>query len=109
MNTTEQLTGVFTMKMKENYAVDFYINSNGLYSFHTNSITLDKEILASQKAFLQDFENITLNTEIPVALMAYSSGSTMKNYSLQDYFEPVKFSEMDLVQVVTMTFSDEEI
>lgn len=41
--------------------------------------------------------------------MAYSSGTTMKSYSLQDYFEPLKFSGMDLVQVVTMTFSDEEM
>ena len=109
MNTTEQLTGIFTMQMKDNYAIDFHINSNGLYSFHTDDIMLDKEIVASQKTFLQDFENITLNNEVPVALMAYSSGTTMKSYSLQDYFEPLKFSRMDLVQVVTMTFSDEEM
>lgn len=109
MKNTEQLTGIFTMQMRDNYSIGFNINSNGLYSFYTDDIMLDKAIVGSQKIFLQDFENITLNTEIPVALMVYSSGTSMKSYSLQDYFEPLKFSGMDLVQVVTMTFSDKEM
>lgn len=107
--SSEQLAGIFTMKMEEEYAIDFNINSSGLFSFHTDSIKIDKEIVGSQKVFLQDFEQITLNKEIPVALMIYSSGTNMVSYSLQDYFQPLKFVGMDFVQAVTMTFSDEEI
>ena len=67
---------------------------------------LDGEEMASVKGFLQEFQPIAMNTEIPVALMVYDSGTSMKSYTLQDYFEPSKFDGMDLVQVVTLEFSD---
>ena len=86
---TEGLIGTFTMQLKENYAIDL-------------------EIKASTKSFLQDFQKIELNKEIPVAIMVYDSGTTMRSYSLKDYFEPSKFEGMDLAQVVTLTFSDKE-
>lgn len=38
--------------------------------------------------------------------MAYDDGSSMRSYTLQDYFYPSKFDGMDLVQVVTLTFTD---
>ncbi len=41
--------------------------------------------------------------------MVYDSGTSVQSYSLQDYFEPSKFSEVDLVQVVTLTFTDEKL
>lgn len=103
---TDQLTGTFTMQLKENYAIGFIINSSGSASYQTDEISLDSEETASVKGFLQEFQPITMNTEIPVALMVYDSGTSMKSYSLQDYFEPSKFDGMDLVQVVTLEFSD---
>ena len=102
----EQLTGTFSMQLRENYAIDFFINAGGAASYKTDEIVLNKEVLASTKGFLQEFQDITINTEIPVALMVYDSGTSMRSYSLQDYFEPSKFLEMDLVQVVTLEFSD---
>lgn len=103
---TDQLTGTFTMQLKENYAIDFIINSSGRASYKTDEISLDGEEMASVKGFLQEFQPIAMNTEIPVALMVYDSGTNMKSYTLQDYFEPSKFDGMDLVQVVTLEFSD---
>lgn len=103
---TDQLTGTFTMQLKDNYAIDFNINSSGRASYKTNEISLDSEAVASVKGFLQEFQNIELNKEIPVALMVYNSNTRMRSYSLQDYFEPSKFEGMDLVQVVTLNFSD---
>lgn len=104
--STDQLAGTFTMQLRENYAIDFNINGDGRASFKTDELSSESESLSSIKEFLQEFQPITLNQEIPVALMVYDSGTSMKSYSLQDYFEPSKFSGMDLVQVVTLEFSD---
>lgn len=102
----DQLVGTFTMQLKENYAIDFVINAGGKASYKTDEIILDSEAMAYIKGFLQEFQDITINTEIPVALMVYDSGTSMRSYSLQDFFEPPKFAGMDLVQVVTLEFSD---
>lgn len=102
----DQLTGTFAMQLKENYSIDFHINASGLVSYQTDEISLDTEPTASVKGFLQKYQTIEMNKEIPVALMVYDSGTSMRSYSLQDYFEPSKFEGMDFVQVVTLEFSD---
>lgn len=104
----DQLLGTFTMQLRENFAIDFIINSAGRASFKTEEISLDREILSSTKGFLQEFQQIEINKEIPIAFMVYSSGTSMRSYSLQDCFDPSKFEGMDLVQVVTLTFTDKE-
>ena len=106
---SEKLTGNITMLLKDNYALDLHVNCDGRSSFKTNPIDLNSEFMASAKVFLTEFQKIEINKEIPVALMVYDSGSTMRSYSLQDYFEPSKFQGMDLVQAVTISFSDEEL
>lgn len=103
---TDQLTGTFAMQLKENHSIDFHINAGGLASYKTDEILLDHASMASVKTFLQAFQTIKMNTEIPVALMVYDSGTSMRSYSLQDYFEPSKFDGMDFVQAVTLEFSD---
>jgi len=106
---TEKLTGTFTMQLKENYVIDFNINSSGRASYKTDEILLDSKVVTSVKGFLEEFQEIEINKEIPIALMVYArSGTSMRYCSLQDYFEPSKFDGMDLVQVVTLTFSDQE-
>lgn len=105
----EQLTGTFTMQLKENYVIDFNINAGGRASYKTDEIILDLETIASTRSFLQEFQKIEINKEIPVAVMVYDSGTSMRGYSLQDYFDPYKFDGMDLVQVVILTFTDEEL
>ncbi|WP_041445124.1 hypothetical protein [Syntrophobotulus glycolicus] len=105
----ENLKGIFTMALREDYVIDFIINSSGKASYKTKKITLETEAIASVKAFLEEFQVIELNKEIPVALMVYDSGTTMRSYSVQDYFEPAKFEDMDLVQALTLTFSDKQI
>ena len=105
----EQLEGTFTMQLQENYVIDFHINCAGRMSSQSEEIVFDSESMASTKAFLQEFQEIKLNTEIPVALMVYDSGTSMRSHSLQDYFEPTEFEGMDLVQAVTLEFSDKEL
>ena len=103
----DQLIGTFTMQLRENYAIEFNINSAGRSSFKTNEIILDTETMISTIGFLQEFQEIEMDKEIPVALMVYDSGTSMRSHSLQDYFDPSKFDGMDLVQVVTLTFTGE--
>jgi hypothetical protein len=106
---TKQLTGTFTMQLKENYSIDFNINASGRASYKTDEILTGTENVASTKGFLQEFQKIEINKEIPVALMVYDSGTSMRSYSLQDYFNPSKFDGMDLVQAVTLTFTNKEL
>ena len=56
--------------------------------------------------FLESFENIELNAEIPVAVMLCGSGTRMPGCTPQDYFDPSKFEGIDFAQAVTLEFSD---
>jgi len=103
----EQLAGTLTMQLRENDVIYFNINCGGRTSFKTDEIILDTETMISMKRFLQEFKRIEMDKEIPVALMVYDSGTIMRSYSLQDYFEPSKFEGMDLVQVITLIFRGE--
>lgn len=102
----DRLEGTFTMMLKDNYAIDFNINTKGMASYQTDTLDVDYEITASLKGFLTDFQSIEINKEIPVAIMIYDSGSSMRSYDVGDFFSPSKFEEMDLVQAVTMTFTN---
>lgn len=97
------------MLLKENYSIDININTNGRALYKTGELTFNPEGIVSTRGFLMEFHNIELNKEIPVAVMAYDSGSSIQSYSLQDYFEPSKFKGMDLAQFVTLTFTDKEL
>ncbi|HIT65474.1 MAG TPA: hypothetical protein IAC37_13725 [Candidatus Ventrimonas merdavium] len=89
--------------------MDFHISCAGQGSFSTEEITLEETPLGSTKSYLEEFLSIGLNQEIPVAVMVYDSGTEMKSYTPQDYFEPSVFQGMDLVQVVTVLFSEKGI
>lgn len=105
----EILTGTFTMQLRENYSIDFNINSSGRASYKTDEISNNSKAAASSIGFLHEFQDIEINKEIPVAIMVYDDGTSMKSFSLQDYFEPSKFDGMDLVQAVTLTFSNQTL
>ena len=102
----DELAGTFTMQLQDDYKIDFSITAGGRASYTTHAITLDTDIMASVKGFLTEFQKIEINKEIPVALMIYDSGTSMRSHSLDEYFEPSGFVGMDLVQVVTLTFGD---
>lgn len=104
-----QLSGSIAMEIRENYQIDFHVNCTGQMSFSTEEIILDKESVASTKGYLDEFQSIELNTEIPIAVIVYDSGTSMRSFSPQDYYEPEVFEGMDLVQMVTVEFSDQEM
>lgn len=105
---SDVLRGNFSMVLKDNYKIDCYINSDGQAYFQTDEIFLEKEILASQVLFINEFTAIDLEKEIPIALMVYNSESYLPTLSLDYYFEPEKLKDFELVQVVTLSFSKKE-
>lgn len=104
----EKLKGSVTLQLRENYTIDLNLNFSGRCSFTSNPIELEEEPIVNTHGFLQEFQTIELNTEIPIAIMVYDSGNSMRSYSPQDYFTPSVFDGMDLVQIVTLEFSDKE-
>ena len=105
----EKLKGTFTVLLKDNYAINFNINAGGIISSTTEEIDINFEKTMSVKAILTDFQEIEINKEIPVTIMVYDSGRSMRSYIVKDYFDPSKFEGMDLVQAVTLTFTDQEL
>lgn len=105
--STDRLEGTFAMMLKDNYVIDFNINTTGIASYKTDSLYTDNKIAVSSHVFLEGYKEIEINKEIPVAIMAYDNGTTMRAYCTQDFFSPSKFDGMELVQAVTMTFFDE--
>lgn len=102
-----RLEGTFAMMLKDNFAISFSINTKGRALYKTDKLDVNYEIVASSKVFLSDFQEIEINKEIPVAIMIYDSGNSMKSYSIDDFFSPSKFEDMDLVQAVTLIFTDD--
>lgn len=106
-DTDGQLSGLFTMQLRENYVLDFRFSSSGSSaSYQTAPISLPEESMASTHTFLQDFQEIELNQEIPIAIMSYTSGSVLNSSQLEDFFDPSGFQDLDLVQAVTLEFTD---
>ena len=83
-----------------------HLDCSGHFSFETEPITFDSESVGSTIGFLESFENIELNAEIPVAVMLCDSGTRMPGCTPQDYFDPSKFEGIDFAQAVTLEFSD---
>lgn len=104
-----QLSGTIALEFKENYAMDFYINCAGQGHFSTEEIVPDEEPVGEVRGFLNEFQQIEMNKEIPIALRVCDSGTSMRSYTVQDYYEPSAFEGMDLVQAVTVEFTDKEI
>lgn len=104
---SRRLQGTMAMELRENHVMDFTVDTMGRAAFTSKEIQPVGEESAQAVGFLQDFKEIELNKEIPIALMVYDDGTSMKELSLDYYFEPSMFEGMNLVQAVTVTFSDE--
>ena len=104
-----ELSGTIAMELGDDHSIDFNINCAGRGSFSSEKIELEQEPLGSTKAYLTEFQAIELNEEIPLALMVYDSGTSMRSYTAGDYFDVSLFEGMDLVQAVTVRFTDREI
>lgn len=80
---------------EEDYRIDNSISEEG---FVLDTIQINR--------FLEDFQRIELNDEIPVAIMVENTGSDIISYSMKSFFDTANFEEIDYVQAVTLTFAD---
>ena len=81
------LEGTFALELGKDYTVSFRINSQGTASYETEPIFLEKEIVGSAVGFLEEFREMELDEEAPVAVMAYDSGTRMRSFSTEDYLK----------------------
>ena len=102
------LSGLFTLSRADNYALTFHIVCDGAggMTSQTDPLPPDPNTTMHTWAFLTDPQTIQLDQPIPVALLAYDSGTSMSSLNLQDYFHPENLTGPDLVQAVTVTFSE---
>ncbi len=107
------INGVFTMRLLPDHAIEFHICTGedlGSSSAYTSDeLPLEEEMTGSSQCFFQNDgketpQEIQLGREIPVALMAYDSGTSMQSFTLEDYFNPAALANLDLVQAVVLTF-----
>lgn len=106
-NSEFKLEGTFAMLIKEGYSIDMHITTMGRASQKGNPLDIESEFMSSSRGYLTDFEEIELNKEIPVAIVMYDSGTSMSTYSMDDFFSPYIFADIDIVQAVTLIFTDE--
>lgn len=106
-DSQSELEGIFSMLLNDDYSIDMHITSKGKFSQKGIPLEMKVEKLASSRGFLPEYKEIELNEEIPVAIMIYNNGTHMKSYTMDDFFLPSTFEGMDLVQAVTLTFTDE--
>ena len=55
---------------------------------------------------LEDFKNIELNKEIPLAIMVENKGEEIISYNINNFIDTAKFEGFDYVQAVTLIFED---
>lgn len=102
-----RLAGTIGMTLEDRYRIAFHLNVAGQSAFSTEEIQWDEAPSGSCRAYLTELQEITLHEEIPIAVLVYDDGTAMKAYTVEDYFEPSAFDGMDLVQAVTVEFSDQ--
>ncbi len=110
----EDLEGSFSMIISEDYYTE-KSNINVGTSIHAITLTeedypIDNIIFegdyAASSHFLDEFQKIELNKEIPVAMMIKNSNTDLADYDLKSFFSPSELYDMDYVQAVTLVFTD---
>lgn len=100
--------GRLTVKINEDRSMDLALLTNGTVSYKINPPSPHTDFLCSVISFLEEFQEIKVNCEIPVLLVTYSNAAVLQSHPLQDYFTPSTFDGGDTVQAVTLTFSDRQ-
>ena len=108
----DRLAGTIAIERLEDYSIDFTINCAGSGSFASEPVELEKDEekpFVSTWTYLEERQDIQMDTEIPLAFMVYDDGNSLKSCSLEEYFDPSPYEGMELVQAVTVEFSDKEL
>ena len=98
--------GTISIMEKDNYALELSAISA---STKSEMIDDENEYVQSQKVVINDFQNIELNKEIPVAIYINDSDTAGVPIELSEFSDPSNFEGIDLVRAVTFEFMDETL
>ena len=101
------LKGTLALIFNDDHTID--VNINSCYSFSITPPEFSIELMGWSRAELMEFQTIELNQPIPIALMAYTSGSSMRSYAIEHYFDTSVFEGVDVVHAITLTFTEQEL
>ena len=96
--------GTISIMEKDNYVLELSTISA---SAKSEKIDDENEYVQSQKTVINDFQNIELNKEIPVAIYIHDSDTAGVPIELSEFSDPSNFEGIDLVRAVTFEFMDE--
>lgn len=98
--------GTISIMEKDNYVLEL-----STISAYTESEKIDdeNEYVQSQKTVINDFQNIELNKEMPVAIYINDSDTAGVPIELSEFSDPSNFEGIDLVRAVTFEFMDETL
>ena len=96
--------GTISIMEKDNYVLELSTISA---SAKSEKIDDENEYVQSQKTVINDFQNIELNKEIPVAIYINDSDTDGVPIELSEFSDPSNFEGIDLVRAVTFEFMDE--
>lgn len=98
--------GTISIMEKDNYVLELSTISA---SAKSEKIDDEDQYVQSQKAVINDFQNIELNKEIPVAIYINDSDTAGIPIELSEFSDPSNFEGIDLVRAVTFEFMDETL
>ncbi len=102
------LSGTFTLVLEKDGSITLNILGDGSsYQSATDPVSLDG-YTGKMVGFLEEMQDAAVGEEIPVALIGYTSGSSMGSHELEDFFTPESLSDLDFAQAVTVEFTEEE-
>jgi len=97
--------GTISIMEKDNYVLEL-----STISASAKSEKIDEnEYVQSQKTVINDFQNIELNKEMPVAIYINDSDTAGVPIELSEFSDPSNFEGIDLVRAVTFEFMDETL
>ena len=101
----EDVSGVFAMEAGPDQVVSLHFHGGVGYAIETDPIPTPEAYGYSMNVFLTEFQEMELDEEIPIALLAYDVSSFSENLPLLDFFTPANLEGINLVQAVTLTFT----
>ena len=102
----EDVSGVFAMEAGQDQVVSLHFHGGGVgYAIETDPMPTPEAYGYSMNVFLTEFQEMELDEEIPIALLAYDVSSFSENLPLSDFFTPANLEGINLVQAVTLTFT----
>lgn len=103
-----KLNGILSLQLKKDYVIEMgYRGDRQKCTYKSNKIKPKEEMNGYQRLVLTEFQEMKLNEEIPIAVFGYTKGTRLYVFELDYFYKPKQFREYDIVQVVTVQFTND--